>query len=152
MGAKLSNSDLDDGDDFGPMAEINVTPMVDVMLVLLIIFMVAAPLMIAGVPVNLPQTAAARQNPPQKPLVITLTADAKLYVRNEEVRAEDLEERLHALRSIEGDAVAYVRADKGVPYGKVMEILGRAGNSGYARISLLSQPSRDTTSLGNSQN
>ncbi len=148
MGAKLSHSDLDDEDDFGPMAEINVTPMVDVMLVLLIIFMVAAPLMIAGVPVNLPQTAAAKQNPPQKPLVITLAADAKLYVRNEEVRTEDLEERLRSLHSIEGDAVAYVRADKGVPYGNVMKILGRAGRSGYARISLLSQPKpgQDTVS------
>ncbi|MFY9642919.1 MAG: biopolymer transporter ExbD [Rhodomicrobium sp.] len=140
MGAKLSGGDFDDEDDFGPIAEINVTPMVDVMLVLLIIFMVAAPLMIAGVPVSLPQTAAAKQNPPQKPLVITLAADGKLYVRNEEVPPEALEERLHALRTAEGDAVAYVRADKGVPYGSVMEILGRAASSGYGRISLLSQP------------
>ena len=79
MGAKLPNGDFDDSGDFEPMAEITVTPMVDVMLVLLIIFMVAAPLMIAGVPVNLPQTAAAKQNPPQKPLVITNAADAKYY-------------------------------------------------------------------------
>jgi biopolymer transport protein ExbD len=111
-----------------------------VMLVLLIIFMVAAPLMIAGVPVNLPQTAAAKQNPPQKPLVITLAADGKLYVRHEEVPPEALEERLQTLRSAEGDAVAYVRADKGVSYGNVMEVLGRVGRSGYGRISLLSQP------------
>lgn len=80
MGAKLSNGDFDDNGDFEP---INVTPMVDVMLVPLIIFMVAAPLMIAGVPVNLPQTAAAKQNPRQKPLVITIAADAKYYIRNE---------------------------------------------------------------------
>src|SRR5208337_1123687 len=100
MGAKLSNSNYDEEDDFGPVAEINVTPLVDVMLVLLIIFMVAAPLMIAGVPVNLPQTAAAKQNPPQKPLVITLAADAKLYVRNEEIRPEELEARLRSLHSI----------------------------------------------------
>lgn len=140
MVAKLSGGSIEDEDDFGPMAEINVTPMVDVMLVLLIIFMVAAPLMIAGVPVNLPQTAAAKQNPPQKPLVITLAADGKMYVRNEEVRLEDIEDRLHALHAAEGDAVAYVRADRGVSYGNVMEILGRAGRSGYGRISLLSQP------------
>ena len=148
MAAKLPASDLDDGEDFAPMAEINVTPMVDVMLVLLIIFMVAAPLMIAGVPVNLPQTAAAKQNPPQKPLVITLSADAKLYIRNEEVRLEDLAERLKALHAAEGDAVAYVRADKAVPYGNVMDILGLAGRTGYARISLLSQPKpgQDTAS------
>ena len=79
MGAKLSNGDFDDNGDFEP---INVTPMVDVVLVPLIIFMVGAPLMIAGVPVNLPQTAA-KQNPRQKPLVITIAADAKYYIRNE---------------------------------------------------------------------
>src|SRR5271165_1277607 len=140
MGIKLSSNDPDQEDDFAPMAEINVTPLVDVMLVLLIVFMVAAPLMIAGVPVNLPQTAAAKQNPPQKPLVISLAAGGKLYVRDEEVRPEDLEVRLLALRTAEGDSVAYVRADKSIPYGTVMEILGRAGQSGYARISLLSQP------------
>jgi len=139
MGAKLADNDPD-GDDFGPMAEINVTPLVDVMLVLLIIFMVAAPLMIAGVPVNLPQTAAAKQNPPQKPLVVTLAAEGKLYIRDEEVRPEELEASLQALRSAEGDAVTYVRADKGVSYGNVMEILGRIGSAGYGRISLLSQP------------
>ncbi len=140
MGVKLSSGNLDDEDDFGPMAEINVTPLVDVMLVLLIIFMVAAPLMIAGVPVSLPQTAAAKQNPPQKPLVITLAADGKLYIRNEEVRRDELEERLHAFHLLEGDAVAYVRADKGVFYENVMEILGRIGSAGYGRISLLAQP------------
>jgi biopolymer transport protein TolR len=139
MGAKLADNDPD-GDDFGPMAEINVTPLVDVMLVLLIIFMVAAPLMIAGVPVNLPQTAAAKQNPPQKPLVVTLAAEGKLYIREEEVRPEDLVGSLRALRSAEGDAVTYVRADKGVSYGNVMEILGRIGSAGFGRISLLSQP------------
>ena len=139
MGAKLADNDPD-GDDFGPMAEINVTPLVDVMLVLLIIFMVAAPLMIAGVPVNLPQTAAAKQNPPQKPLVVTLAAEGKLYIRDEEVRLEELEGSLRAIRSAEGDAVTYVRADKGVSYGNVMEILGRIGSAGFGRISLLSQP------------
>jgi biopolymer transport protein TolR len=143
MGAKLFNSNFEDDEDFGPMAEINVTPLVDVMLVLLIIFMVAAPLMIAGVPVNLPQTAAAKQNPPQKPLVVTLAADAKLYIRDEEVRVDDLEGRLQALHATEGDAIAYVRADKGVSYGSVMEVLGLVGRSGYSRISLLSQPKPD---------
>ncbi len=145
MGAKLADNDPDD--DFAPMADINVTPLVDVMLVLLIIFMVAAPLMIAGVPVNLPQTAAAKQNPPQKPLVVTLAAEGKLYLRDEEVRPEDLEGRLKTLHAAEGDAVTYVRADKGVSYGNVMEILGRVGSAGYGRISLLSQPKTGPESL-----
>ena len=140
MAIKLSNDDLD-GDDssFGPIADINVTPLVDVMLVLLIIFMVAAPLMIAGVPVNLPQTAAARQNPPQKPLVVTI-APGGLYIRDEQISREGLVQRLRDLRVSEGDAVAYIRSDAAIVYGQVMAILGSVSEAGYTRISLLSQP------------
>jgi TonB system transport protein ExbD (group 1) len=130
----------DDDDNLAPMAEINVTPFVDVMLVLLIIFMVAAPLMIAGVPVNLPQSAAARQNPPQKPMVVTVSADQGLYIRDEQVTRDRLIGRLSELREAEGDAVAYVRADKAIPYGEVMAVLGEVAAAGYTRISLLSQP------------
>jgi TonB system transport protein ExbD (group 1) len=130
----------DDDDNLAPMAEINVTPFVDVMLVLLIIFMVAAPLMIAGVPVNLPQSAAARQNPPQKPMVVTVSADQGLYIRDEQVARDRLIGRLSELREAEGDAVAYVRADKAIPYGEVMTVLGEVAAAGYTRISLLSQP------------
>jgi biopolymer transport protein ExbD len=129
-----------DDDDLAPMAEINVTPFVDVMLVLLIIFMVAAPLMIAGVPVNLPQSAAARQNPPQKPMVVTVSADQGLYIRDEQVARDRLIGRLSELRGAEGDAVAYVRADKAIAYGEVMAVLGDVAAAGYSRISLLSQP------------
>jgi biopolymer transport protein TolR len=141
MAANLmpSGSGDDDGDSMPPMAEINVTPFVDVMLVLLIIFMVAAPLMIAGVPVNLPQTAAARQNPPQKPMVVSISVDQGIYIRDEQVSRENLIPRLSELRQAEGDAVAYVRADKAIPYGQVMEVLGEVASAGYSRISLLSQ-------------
>jgi biopolymer transport protein TolR len=141
MAANLmpSGSGDDDGDSMPPMAEINVTPFVDVMLVLLIIFMVAAPLMIAGVPVNLPQTAAARQNPPQKPMVVSISVEQGIYIRDEQVTRENLIPRLSELRQAEGDAVAYVRADKAIPYGQVMEVLGEVASAGYSRISLLSQ-------------
>jgi biopolymer transport protein TolR len=141
MAANLipTGSGDDDGDIMPPMAEINVTPFVDVMLVLLIIFMVAAPLMIAGVPVNLPQTAAARQNPPQKPMVVSISVDQGIYIRDEQVSRENLIPRLSELRQAEGDAVAYVRADKAIPYGQVMEVLGEVASAGYSRISLLSQ-------------
>jgi biopolymer transport protein TolR len=139
MAMKLSNGGGEDEDDLAPMVEINVTPFVDVMLVLLIIFMVAAPLMIAGVPVNLPQSAAARQNPPQKPVVVTISPDQGLYIRDEPVAREGLIARLGALRQAEGDAVAYVRADKAIPYGEVMAVLGEVAAAGYTRISLLSQ-------------
>ena len=130
----------DDEDAYKPMAEINITPMVDVMLVLLIIFMVTAPLLVAGVPVELPNTAAARISQPKKPMIVSLAADGSLYVREEQVSSDTLIPRLQALRASEGDTVVYVRADKSRPYGDVMEVLGRVGQSGYARVSLLSQP------------
>ena len=139
MAMKLGQSGENDDDDLAPMAEINVTPFIDVMLVLLIIFMVAAPLMISGVPVNMPQSAAARQNPPQKPVVVTVSAEQGLFIRDEPVAREALIARLGALRQAEGDAVAYVRADKAIPYGEVMAVLGEVSTAGYTRISLLSQ-------------
>ena len=130
------------GDDaeYRPISEINITPMVDVMLVLLIIFTVTAPLLVAGVPVELLNTSAARISQPKKPVIVSLGGDGSLYIRDEQVSQDSLIPKLRALRSAEGDAVVYVRADKKRSYGEVMEILGRVGQSGYARVSLLSQP------------
>lgn len=130
----------DEEDLYKPLAEINITPFVDVMLVLLIVFMVAAPLLMAGVPVDLPSTSAKRIAEPRKPMVVTLSADGALYIRDEQVPREDFVRRLANLRLTEGDAVVYVRADRKRPYGDVMEILGRVGEGGYQRVSLLSQP------------
>ncbi|MBL8566149.1 MAG: biopolymer transporter ExbD [Hyphomicrobiaceae bacterium] len=133
----------DEHEDAGyrPMAEINITPFVDVMLVLLIIFMVAAPLLIQGVPVDLPSTSAAKLAQTKKPMVVTLAGDGNLYIRDEQVARSSLVDRLREVRSAEGDTVVYVRADKASAYGDVMEVLGRVGDSGYARVSLLSKPS-----------
>ena len=125
------------------MADINVTPMVDVMLVLLVIFMVTAPLLVAGLPVELPKTAAQPVGQTKKPVVVTLAADRSLLIRDERVDAASLVSRLAAIRASQGDAVVYVRADKKIAYGEVMELLGRISTSGYRRISLLSQPSPD---------
>ncbi len=130
-----------DDDDTSPMSDINVTPFVDVMLVLLIVFMVAAPLMVQGVPVDLPKTSATKLEKVRKPMVVTLAPDGVLYIRDEPVDRSNLVNRLIALRSQEGDTVVYVRADRKIPYGEVMEILGRVGETGYQRVSLLSQPS-----------
>jgi TolR protein len=143
MGAALNFAQSGDDEDvaYKPMAEINITPMVDVMLVLLIIFMVAAPLMVAGVPVELPKTSAARVGQSKKPMVVTLTADGRLQIRNEFVDRDQLVPRLRQIHAAEGDTVIYVRGDKKVPYGDVMQILGLVGQSGYARVSLLSQHS-----------
>jgi len=102
--------------------------------------MITAPLLVAGVPVELPNTAAARISQPKKPMIVSLAADGSLYVREEQVSSDTLIPRLQALRASEGDTVVYVRADKSRPYGDVMDVLGRVGQSGYARVSLLSQP------------
>jgi biopolymer transport protein TolR len=141
MAVSLQNSPGPDDDDTGyrQMSEINITPFVDVMLVLLVIFMVAAPLMIAGVPVDLPQISATRISQPRKPVLVTLTSDQKPYIREVQVAADQLVARLAALRAQEGDNVVYLSGDKTRPYGDVIAVLGRVGESGYHRISLLSQ-------------
>ncbi len=153
MAMSVGNGGYESGDEGGyrPMAEINITPMVDVMLVLLIIFMVTAPLLIAGVPVELPNTSAARISQPKKPVIVSLAADGSLYIREEQVTRDTLVPKLTALRSTEGDMVVYVRADKSRAYGEVMEILGRVGESGYPRVSLLSQPKANGGSASQSQ-
>lgn len=138
----------DDEVTYQPVAEINITPMVDVMLVLLIIFMVAAPLMVAGVPIELPNTSAAKVSQTKKPMVVSLTAEGDLFIRDEQIPRLSLVSRLQAIRASEGDAVVYVRADKRSPYGEVMEILGRVGESGYPRVSLLSQPKQTAEAAG----
>ncbi len=138
----------DDDVAYKPVAEINITPMVDVMLVLLIIFMVAAPLMVAGVPIELPNTSAAKVSQTKKAMVVSLTAVGDLFIRDEQVPRTSLVSRLQAIRASEGDMVVYVRADKRSPYGEVMDILGRVGEGGYPRVSLLSQPKQTAEAAG----
>jgi biopolymer transport protein TolR len=144
MGASLGSGPAFDGDDddapYRPVTEINITPMVDVMLVLLIIFMVAAPLMVAGVPVDLPKTSAVKLGQTQKPMVVTVTPEGTLQVREEFIARGQIVDRLRAIRAAEGDVVVYVRADKKQAYGDVMEVLGKVGEAGYGRVSLLAQP------------
>ncbi|MGH1419111.1 MAG: ExbD/TolR family protein [Hyphomicrobiaceae bacterium] len=146
MGMSMSQpgGGYDDDEDSGhyqPMAEINITPFVDVMLVLLIIFMVAAPLLVQGVPVNLPSTSASTlQTQPKKPMIVSLNSNGELFIRKTPVTRESLVPTLAAIRQSEGDTVVYVRAPKDRAYGDVMDLLGIVGESGYKRVSLLSQP------------
>ena len=151
MAISVGNGGAVDDAEYRPISEINITPMVDVMLVLLIIFMVTAPLLVAGVPVELPNTSAARISQPKKPVIVSLAGDGSLYIREEQVTRDTLVPKLTALRSTEGDMVVYVRADKTRAYGEVMEILGRVGESGYGRVSLLSQPKANGGSASQSQ-
>jgi biopolymer transport protein TolR len=122
-----------------PMAEINVTPMVDVMLVLLIIFMVTAPLMVAGVPVNLPDSRAKSLDQPQKPVQISLSADGKTYIDEAEIAAATLPDRLAGIASGAGKdpPQIYLRADRTLDYGRVMTVMGELSHAGLNKVSLV---------------
>jgi len=100
---------------------------------------------VQGVPLDLPKTSASKIGAMKKPMVVSLAPDGKLYIRDEEVTPDTLVSRLMQVKSEEGDGVVYVRADRKAAYGDVMELLGRVGESGYARVSLLSQPAPSGT-------
>ena len=122
-----------------PMSEINVTPMVDVMLVLLVIFMVTAPLLTVGVPVDLPQTAAPPINEPKEPTVITVNKDGAVFIQETTIPLDSLVSRLQAITGSNPDAVLYVRGDKDVPYGKVLEVMSLISNAGFHKVSLVAE-------------
>lgn len=130
-------SDLEGG--YRPLSEINVTPLVDVMLVLLIVFMVTAPLMMVGVPVQLPKTTATKVSQPSKPVIVSVTKDAKVFLREEEVEQAALAARLRELKDTNKDTVVYVRGDRTVPYGKVMEVMGQVTQAGFPKVSLIAE-------------
>jgi biopolymer transport protein TolR len=121
----------------GPMSEINVTPLVDVMLVLLIIFMISAPLLTAGVPVELPKTEAAAVDDQTLPLSITVKADGTLYVQEAETPFEQLSVRLTALASQGFDKPIFVRADGKAPYATVAQVMAALSTSGFTKINLI---------------
>ena len=126
--------------DPAPMSEMNVTPLVDVMLVLLIVFMVAAPLMMVGVPVQLPRTSAARVAHTAPPTVVTVDRDGHVFLGRDAVDEADLGAKLTALRkTAASDAPVYVRGDRSVPYGDVMRVMGRVSAAGVARVSLIAE-------------
>ncbi len=121
-----------------PMAEINVTPFVDVMLVLLIIFMVAAPLMTVGVPVELPRTAAnALPGEQEEPLTITITAEGIVSIQTTEVARDDLIGRLRAIAAERDSNRVFLRADGAVPYADVVQIMGALNRGGFDNIGLV---------------
>jgi len=125
-----------------PMADINVTPLVDVMLVLLIIFMVTAPLMTAGVPVNLPDSRAKALDQDQKPVDIAVDRDGTIHIGEDAVTIEELPDRLAVIASErrQGDKPpqVFLRADKALDYGRVMEVMGELNRAGLNRVALVS--------------
>ena len=121
-----------------PMSEINVTPFVDVMLVLLIIFMVAAPLLTVGVPLDLPKTEAkALPTEKEEPLTINLDADGRIYIQKTEIAAEDLLPKLAAIQAERESDRVYLRADQALDYGWVMQIMGALSAGGFRNIGLV---------------
>jgi biopolymer transport protein TolR len=122
---------------YTPMSEINVTPFVDVMLVLLIIFMVTAPLMNVGVPVNLPQTTADPIAGQDEPLVVTVDAKGDIYLGETKFDAEELVAKLRAIQKEKPDQRIFVRGDKTIDYGKVMGVLGVLRTAGFTKVGLV---------------
>ena len=121
-----------------PMAEINVTPFVDVMLVLLIIFMVAAPLLTVGVPVELPKTAAGALSGDQdEPLTVTVTAEGQLLIQTTETADADLIPKLRAIAAERADDKVFLRADGAIPYERVVQVMGALNAGGFANIGLV---------------
>jgi biopolymer transport protein TolR len=124
----------------GVMSEINVTPMVDVMLVLLIIFMVSAPLLTVGVPIDLPQSQAKSLDQDKEPLTISLNGDGKIFLQNTEMAVDELVAKLKAISDARGggfDERIYVRGDRRVDYGTVMRVMGRISGAGFHRVALV---------------
>ncbi|MDB5598581.1 MAG: Biopolymer transport protein ExbD/TolR [Xanthobacteraceae bacterium] len=125
------------------MAEINVTPMVDVMLVLLIIFMVSAPLLTVGVPIDLPQTQAKSLGQDKEPLAVSVDTKGKVFLQNTEISMDELVPKLKAITAARGGNNAeeriYVRGDRKVDYGTVMKVMGRLSAAGFARVALVTE-------------
>ena len=128
------------------MEEINVTPMVDVMLVLLIIFMVSAPLLTVGVQIDLPQTQAKSLDQDKEPLTVTVNTKGEVYLMNSEIKVDELVPKLKAITDARGgaDERIYVRGDKNVNYGTVMRVMGRLSAAGFRRVALVTEVEQGT--------
>jgi biopolymer transport protein TolR len=129
-----------------PMAEINVTPMVDVMLVLLIIFMVTAPLLVAGVPVDLPDSKAGALDQERKPVQISIDSDGSLHVDDQAVPRAELGARLAAIAASSrerGGPRIFLRADRSLDYGRVMAVMGEINSAGLRKVALVSTQGRE---------
>jgi biopolymer transport protein TolR len=122
-----------------PMSEINVTPMVDVMLVLLIVFMVAAPLMTVGVPIDLPETQARQLNTESQPITVSVTPEGGIFLADEPVLLENLAARVGDVAANGTEDRIYVRGDTSASYGTVMRVMGTLSSAGYARIGLITE-------------
>jgi biopolymer transport protein ExbD len=137
MGASLTDADLDDDADFAETHEINVTPFIDVILVLLIIFMVAAPLSTVDLPIDLPSSTATPQKKPDKPTYVSIKPDLALAIGETPVKRTELVSALDNLADSNKDRFVFLRADRAVPYGEMMDVLEILRAGGYTKIKLV---------------
>lgn len=129
-----------------PMADINVTPLVDVMLVLLIIFMVTAPLLVSGVAVDLPDSRAGALKQDDRPIQLSMDADGAIFIDELRIEPDTVIAKLAAIRDARGasdDMRIYVRADAALDYGRVMRVVGAVSAAGFTRVALVSEPAKD---------
>ena len=137
MGFKLRSSKKE------PISEINVTPFVDVMLVLLIIFMVTAPLLTVGVQVDLPETSADTLPEETEPLTLTINAKGEIFIQETKVEYEKIIAKIMAVSNNRTDTRIFVRGDKTINYGRVLEIMGMLSGSGFTKVALISDPYKE---------
>lgn len=124
---------------YRPLAEINVTPLVDVMLVLLIVFMVTAPLMTSGVNVDLPKTDAKPLNSDSEPLTVSINGSGKIFLQDSETNTGELVTKLNAIAKGDQARRIFVRADKGIQYGEVMQVMATISQGGFTKVALLAE-------------
>ncbi|OAF10007.1 biopolymer transporter [Bradyrhizobium centrolobii] len=153
MGASIADNDVDD-DDFSETHDINVTPFIDVMLVLLIIFMVAAPLSTVDLPVDLPTSSATPQKKPDKPTYVSIKPDLTLAIGENPVKRTELIGSLDGMADMSKDKYVFLRADRAVPYGELMGVMEILRAGGYSRVKLVAleaAPAAAAPSQGASQ-
>ena len=126
-----------------PMSEINVTPFVDVMLVLLIIFMVTAPLLTVGVQVDLPETSADTLPEESEPLTLTINSKGEVFIQETKIEFDNLIKKILAVSNNRTDTRIYVRGDKTINYGRVLEVMGKLSGSGFTKGALISEPYKE---------
>ena len=126
-----------------PMSEINVTPFVDVMLVLLIIFMVTAPLLTVGVQVDLPETSADTLPEESEPLTLTINSKGEVFIQETKIEFDNLIKKILAVSNNRTDTRIYVRGDNTINYGRVLEVMGKLSGSGFTKVALISEPYKE---------
>ena len=139
-GSLMDNPLARKGAKYRPINDINVTPFVDVMLVLLIVFMITAPLLTTGVPVDLPKTQARAIKGESEPLVITVDNSGKIFLQDSEIKANELLSRLAGLAQEDDKRRVYVRGDRSVNYGKMMGVMGAINAAGFVHVALVTEP------------